>query len=82
MDILDAVALARLARGELTPSAQAKIDALAVSIVALDGPPVYENICDRVLLVGQCSLEDRDEDWQKCKSSKPEESLPLKNWLT
>lgn len=37
VDILDAFALARRAQGDQAPAAQAKIDALAMSIVALDG---------------------------------------------
>lgn len=36
VDILDAFALARMARGDQAPAARAKIDALAMSIVALD----------------------------------------------
>ncbi|MCY4487177.1 MAG: hypothetical protein OXF11_08695 [Deltaproteobacteria bacterium] len=37
VDILDAFALARMARGDQAPAARAKVDALAMSIVALEG---------------------------------------------
>ncbi len=37
VDILDAFALARMGRGDRTAAVQARIDALAASIVALDG---------------------------------------------
>ena len=37
VDILDAFAMARMARGDQAPAARVKIDALAMSIVALDG---------------------------------------------
>ena len=36
VDILDAFALARMARADQAPAAQAKVDALAMSVVALD----------------------------------------------
>ncbi len=38
VDILDAFALARTARGEQAPAARTRIDALAMSVVALDRP--------------------------------------------
>lgn len=38
VDILDAFALARMARGDQTLAAQSKVDALARSVVALDVP--------------------------------------------
>lgn len=37
VDILDAFALARMARADRAPAAQTKVDALVMSIVALDG---------------------------------------------
>ena len=37
VDILDAFALARMERGDRAPAAQARIDALAMNIVALNG---------------------------------------------
>ena len=36
----------------------------------------YKNVCNYTILTGSCSLEASADEWARCESSKPEDSVP------